>query len=62
MGKPVEIDEDVLRAAERLAAEANTTPGRVISDLARQAMARQLSVDDLPIRDGLHYLPKRGAQ
>jgi len=60
MGKPVEIDEDLFRAAERLAADSNTTPGRIISDFARQAMMGQLSVDDLPKRDGLHYLPKRG--
>jgi hypothetical protein len=60
MGKNVEIDEDILRAAERIAAETNTTPGRVISDFARRAMSGQLSVDDLPMRDGFRYLPKRG--
>lgn len=60
MGKPVEIDEDLLHAAERIAAASNTSPGRVFSDFARQAMAGQLSVDDLPMRHGFRYFPKRG--
>jgi len=60
MGKAVEIDDDVLNAAERLAAERRTTAGQVISNLTRQALARQLSVKQLPIRDGFRYLPKRG--
>lgn len=60
MGKNVEIDDDVLRAAEKLAVERDTTAGQVISDLARQALTRRMSVQDLPIRDGFRYLPKRG--
>lgn len=60
MGKPVEIDEDLVRAAERIAAETDTTPGRVISDFARRAMSGQISVDDLPMRHGFRFFPKRG--
>lgn len=36
-----EIDKDVAEAAERLAAERNETPGKVISDLARESLSRQ---------------------
>ncbi len=32
MGKTVQIDDDVMRATERLAAERGTTPGEVISN------------------------------
>ena len=60
MSKTVEIDDDVLTAAEKLAVERRTTAGRVISDLTRQALARRLAVEQLPVRDGFRYLPKRG--
>ena len=60
MGKNVEIDDDVLRAAEKLAVERQTTAGHVVSDLARQALTRSLSIEQLPIRNGFRYLPKRG--
>ena len=40
MGKTVQIDDDVMRAAERLAAERGTTPGAVISELARRELTR----------------------
>ena len=40
MGKTVQIDDDVMRAAERLAAERGTTPGEVISELARRELTR----------------------
>jgi predicted transcriptional regulator len=60
MSKTVEIDDDVLTAAEKLAEERHTTAGQVISDLTRQALARRLAIEQLPIRDGFRYLPKRG--
>ena len=33
MGKTVQIDDDVLAAAEKIAAERGSTPGEVISEL-----------------------------
>jgi hypothetical protein len=62
MGRNVEIDEDILRAAERIAAESNSTPGRVISELVRRAMRHERPVDELPVRDGFRYMPKRGGK
>ncbi|HEV7800570.1 MAG TPA: CopG family transcriptional regulator [Burkholderiales bacterium] len=39
MGKTVQIDDDVMRAAERLAAERGVTPDQVISEAARKTLA-----------------------
>jgi len=39
MGKTVQIDDDVLAAAEKIAAERGVSPGEVISDAARKALA-----------------------
>ncbi|HEY7299155.1 MAG TPA: CopG family transcriptional regulator [Xanthobacteraceae bacterium] len=60
MRTTLEIDDDVLAAAKDLAAASNTTAGRVISDLARQALTRTLDVEELPVRDGFPVLPRTG--
>lgn len=54
-----DIDDDVLAAARELAEHGKTTIGRVVSDLARQALTRPT---DAPLaqRNGFWVLPKRG--
>jgi hypothetical protein len=65
MGKTVQIDDDVMRAAERLAAERGTTPDAVISEAARKA----LDVPTEPagpcgtvLKNGWYVLPERGGE
>ena len=60
MRTTLDIDDDVLSAAKELAASQKTTAGRVISDLARQALTRSLEIDQLPIRNGFPVLPRTG--
>lgn len=59
MGKTVQIDDDVVHAAERLAAERGTTPGAVISELARRELTRPPQ-GPLIERNGFYVLPSRG--
>ena len=59
MGKTVQIDDDVMRAAERLAAERGSTPGEVISELARRELTRPPR-GPLIERNGFYVLPSRG--
>jgi hypothetical protein len=51
----LDIDDDVLAAAKKLAAERKTTVDQVISDLAWNELARV----HLIIRNGFPLLPKR---
>ena len=57
----LDIDEDVLECAKELAARRDTTAGRVLSELARSALAPR---DRSPRkRNGVPLLPKqRGAK
>jgi hypothetical protein len=59
MGSMVQIDDDVMRAAERLAAERGTTPDAVISDLARRELTRP-PPGPLIEKNGFYVLPHRG--
>ncbi|MGD0120852.1 MAG: CopG family transcriptional regulator [Candidatus Binatus sp.] len=61
MRTTLDIDEDVLESAKELAASRGTTAGRVISELARSALApRERSTRK---RNGVPILPKqRGAR
>ncbi len=59
MGKTVQIDDDVMRAVERLAAERGTTPGEVISELARRELTHPPR-GPLIKRNGFYVLPSRG--
>jgi hypothetical protein len=61
MRTTLDIDEDVLESAKELAARRGTTVGRVLSELARSALApRSRSVRK---RNGVPILPKnRGAR
>lgn len=54
MRTTIDIDEDVLTAAEDLAAARGSTAGKVVSDLVRQALAPQTE-----IRNGVPLLPPR---
>jgi hypothetical protein len=65
MGKTVQIDDDVMRAAERLAAERGTTPDAVISDAARRTLLQPTAPLARPpagtvLKDGWYVLPIHG--
>lgn len=64
MGKTVQIDDDVVRAAEKLAAERGTTPGEVISEAARKALVEPAQPKTGPagavLKNGWYVLPHRG--
>lgn len=67
MGKTVQIDDDVMRAAERLAAERGTTPDAIISEAARRALVQQAPSDVRPpagavLNNGWYVLPRRGGR
>jgi hypothetical protein len=59
MRTTLDIDEDVLAAAKERAAGQKTTTGKVISDLARQALTRPAE-GPLIERNGFFVLPSRG--
>ena len=57
MRTTLNLDEDILWAAKELAAQRSESVGRVISDLARKALARK---NDQPKdRHGVPLLPPR---
>lgn len=56
MRTTLDVDEDVLEAAKELAARRGTTAGRIISELARSALAPQVSSRK---RNGVPLLPPR---
>ena len=63
MRTTLDIDEDVLQAAKELAAEKGTTAGRILSELARRALAPQgrsprkrHGVPILPPRKGARFV------
>ena len=55
----LDIDEDVLQAANELAATGNVSVGRVISDLVRQGLHAG-SVPKSAFRNGFKLLPRTG--
>jgi hypothetical protein len=55
----IDIDADVLAAIKELAEHRKTTAGRVISDLARQALTRGAEIS-VSSRNGFDVLPRRG--
>lgn len=57
MRTTLNLDEDVLWAAKEIAAQRGVPVGRVVSDLARKALARQ--VDHMEERNGVPLLPSR---
>ena len=54
MRTTVDLDEDVLLAAKELAARRRVSLGKVLSDLARRALARQ---ETAPTRNGVPLFP-----
>jgi hypothetical protein len=59
MRTTLDIDDDVLAAAKERAAEEKSTAGKVISDLARQALTRP-APGPLIEQNGFLVLPSRG--
>lgn len=57
MRTTLDIDDDVLQAAKEIAALRDTTAGKVLSDLARQAL--EPSGEESEIRNGVPLLPRR---
>jgi len=62
MRTTLDIDDDVLRAARELARRQKKTAGRVISDLARQALAASpaMGAKEARAMHGFRPFPKRG--
>ena len=60
MRTTLDIDEDVLFAAKELAADQKKTAGKVLSELARNAL-RGGRKGEVKIRNGFAVLPSRGA-
>ena len=69
MRTTLDIDDDVLEAAEELAEAENKTAGQVLSALARKAPTREFAEPVTPaengrvpfvLKDGFYSLPKRG--
>ncbi len=59
MRTTLDIDDDVLTAAKERAAGEKSTTGKVISNLARQALTRPAE-GPLIKRNGFYVLPSRG--
>ena len=57
MRTTLDVDEDVLQAAKELAAERGTTAGKVLSELAREALRPRPS--KTKVRNGVPVLPPR---
>jgi hypothetical protein len=54
MRTTLDIEEDVLSAAKEIARQKGVTVGKVVSDLARQALTREYAGDN---RNGLPLFP-----
>ena len=58
MRTTLDIDDDVIAAAEELASGQKTTAGKVISDLARRALTRPADCNEPRYRNGLRLMPR----
>jgi hypothetical protein len=56
MRTTLDLDDDVLQAAKEIAEIRRTTAGKVLSELARQALEPRRSVK---VRNGVPLLPRR---
>ena len=54
MRTTLDLEEDVLLAAREIAKRRGTSIGKVLSELARQALSRQ---DSVPVRNGVPLFP-----
>jgi hypothetical protein len=57
MRTTLNIDDDVLQAAKELAEHRRTTAGKILSDLAREALAPRRTTRK--VRNGVPLLPRR---
>jgi hypothetical protein len=57
MRTTLDIDDEILRAAKELAAQSGLTAGKVLSELARQAL--KPSGPEIELRNGVPLLPPR---
>lgn len=55
MRTTLDIDDDILQAAKEIAANRRTTAGKVLSDLARQALEPRETPE---MRNGVPLLPR----
>ena len=60
MRTTMDIDDDVLQAAKELAARQKSTAGRVISALARRALAGLAQPKRSRVKNAVPVLPRRG--
>jgi hypothetical protein len=60
MRTTLDIDDDVLAAAQELATLWKTTADEVISELARRALAPASEVSGAALKNGWYVLPRRG--
>ena len=56
MRTTLDLDEDILQATKEIAAARRTTAGKVLSDLARKALAPARASQ---VRNGVPLLPRR---
>jgi hypothetical protein len=56
MRTTLDVDDDVLRAVREIARRKSMTMGQVLSELARQALTRQIERET---RSGIPLFPKR---
>ena len=56
MRTTLDLDDDILQAAKELAASRGTTAGRILSELARRALAPTRASR---VRNGVPVLPRR---
>jgi hypothetical protein len=54
----LDIDDDILEAVKEIAASRGATAGKVLSELAREALE---PAESPPIRNGVPLLPRRQA-
>lgn len=65
MSKTVQIDDDVMEAAEEVAAKRGSSAGEVISELARRALIESadkglVGPAGAVLKNGWYVLPRRG--
>ncbi len=59
MRTTLNLDADVLRAVKELARLRGSTAGAILSELAREALARERPQLDAEVRNGVPLLPAR---
>jgi hypothetical protein len=59
MRTTLNIDDDVLRAVKEIARLRGNTAGGILSELAREALARERPAVDVSVRNGVPLLPPR---